>query len=193
MKSPLLLVLSLVLALILTSCQEAAEVSAENTAKPVPASQPTLGAKPGVKAKPEAIPDPIAKPDVNPDAGAAAGSDAVSDALSATAPVKASHVDAKGAKDLLDKNPAIVVIDVRTEGEFKAGHVKGGALIDVFDKEFAAKVGKLDRSKTYLVHCKVGGRSTRALATFEKLGFQQVVHMDGGFDAWKAAGLPVAK
>jgi rhodanese-related sulfurtransferase len=43
------------------------------------------------------------------------------------------------------------------------------------------------------VHCKGGYRSAVAASLLRRAGFQQVVNVTGGFDAWKAAGLPVAQ
>ena len=102
------------------------------------------------------------------------------------------HVDPDGAvRRLADTN--VVVLDVRTPDEFKAGHIRGAKLVDFRSADFAKKLGELDRSKTYLVHCASGGRSTSSLETFQKLGFKSVVHLDGGFNAWKREGKPVEK
>ena len=112
------------------------------------------------------------------------------------------HVTGADAKKVLDDNAAavkagkaaaITVIDVRTPVEYAEGHVKGSKNIDVNDKEFEAELVKLDKSKPYLVHCQAGGRSKKSLATFEKLGFKSIIHMDDGFKAWKGAGHPVEK
>ncbi|MFP6881875.1 MAG: rhodanese-like domain-containing protein [Roseibacillus sp.] len=54
-------------------------------------------------------------------------------------------------------------------------------------------MGKLDRNKAYLVHCRSGGRSTNSLGVWKKLGFKRVYHLDGGFLAWQKAKLPVEK
>jgi phage shock protein E len=43
------------------------------------------------------------------------------------------------------------------------------------------------------MHCASGGRSIRALVSFEVLGFQSVAHLDGGFQAWQRAGQPVQR
>jgi rhodanese-related sulfurtransferase len=59
--------------------------------------------------------------------------------------------------------------------------------------DFEAQLAKLDKSQPTLVHCQAGGRSSRALKTFEKLGFTQVIHLDDGFGGWQAAGKPVEK
>ncbi len=105
-------------------------------------------------------------------------------------PVK--HVKAdEAAKIIADGKTA--VIDVRTPDEFKEGHIKGAKNIDIMSKDFEAQLGKLDKTQPTLVHCQAGGRSTRALPIFEKLGFKNLIHLDDGFGGWEAAGKPVVK
>mgnify|MGYP000526448653 CR=1 FL=1 len=93
----------------------------------------------------------------------------------------------------INVNENTIVIDVRTPDEFKDGHIKTAKNIDIMSKEFAAKLGALDKTKPVLVHCQAGGRSTRALPTFEKLGFSEVYHRDGGMNDWNKASQPVVK
>lgn len=87
----------------------------------------------------------------------------------------------------------ITVIDVRTPGEFAAGHIKGAQNVDIASPEFKTNLAKLDRSGTYLVHCAAGGRSTRSLSVLKELGFKSLIHLDGGLNSWKEAGLPLEK
>ncbi|MBK8092781.1 MAG: rhodanese-like domain-containing protein [Verrucomicrobiaceae bacterium] len=108
----------------------------------------------------------------------------------AAEPVK--HVQAAEAAKLISDGK-ITVLDVRTADEFGEGHIKGAKNIDIFADDFAAQLGKLDKTKPVLVHCQSGGRSTRSLETFEQLGFKDVTHLDGGFAGWSKAGLPVEK
>lgn len=103
------------------------------------------------------------------------------------------HVDAKQAAKLLKENPKIVVLDIRTKKEFERGHIKDAKNIDFWGDDFEADIKKLPHDKTYLVHCASGGRSTQSLKVFKKLGFKSIVHMDGGFNAWKKADEPVTK
>jgi rhodanese-related sulfurtransferase len=103
-----------------------------------------------------------------------------------------SHVNGKEAGKLVAKGD-VTVVDVRTPSEFEDGHIAGATNIDYTDDKFAAELGKLDRDKTYLVHCASGRRSTSSLAKFKALGFKKVIHLDGGFKAWEAAGNPVEK
>jgi rhodanese-related sulfurtransferase len=111
--------------------------------------------------------------------------------LSATAD-EVKHVVSKDAAALIAKGD-IVVLDVRTADEFAEGHIKGAKNIDFLDSNFKAAAAKLDKSKTYLVHCQAGGRSTKSLEPLKELGIKNLIHLDDGFGGWSAAGLPVEK
>ena len=106
--------------------------------------------------------------------------------------IKVTHVHPKEAALLLGEKK-VIAIDVRTAEEFSEGHIQGAKNIDILDSKFEAGLAALDKKQPYLVHCASGGRSTRSLAVFQKLGFENVTHLDGGFQAWKAAGLPEEK
>lgn len=123
-------------------------------------------------------------------------------APASTAATEIKHADAKEAKELLDANAKaaadnkeakIIVVDVRTEDEYKEGHIAGSKNIDINRAGFEEKLAALDKTKPILVHCAAGGRSTKSLESFKKLGFKTVTHLDGGFKDWKKAGNPVEK
>ena len=109
---------------------------------------------------------------------------------SGPAPVK--HIDARNAQRLLSKTN-LVILDIRTPQEFKSFHIAGATNIDFHGPNFEQTVNSLDKSKTYLVHCASGGRSTQSLKIFQKHDFKSIYHLDGGINAWKNAGLPVQK
>lgn len=104
----------------------------------------------------------------------------------------ARHVDAEGAAKLIAEGK-VIVVDVRTREEFTEGHLKGAQNLDILEPDFEARLGKLDKTKPVLVHCQAGGRSTRSLTVFEKLGFKEVYHLDGGYGGWVESGKPVVK
>ena len=104
----------------------------------------------------------------------------------------AKHVKADEAAKII-ADGKVAVIDVRTPDEFKDGHIQGAKNIDIMSKDFEAQLAKLDKTQPTLVHCQAGGRSTRALPIFEKLGFKNLIHLDEGFGGWQAAGKPVVK
>lgn len=103
-----------------------------------------------------------------------------------------THVRAAEAEKLV-KDGKITVLDVRTPDEYKEGHIAGAKNIDFTDNSFESEAAKLDKTKTYLVHCQAGGRSTKSLEVLKKLGFQSVYHLDGGFKDWKGEGKAVEK
>ena len=103
-----------------------------------------------------------------------------------------NHVNAKEAQKLVAEKK-VVVLDVRTPEEFKEGHITGATNIDFRATDFQKRIGELDKSKTYLVHCAAGGRSTQSLPILKKEEFKSVYHLDGGFNGWKKEGLPIEK
>lgn len=86
-----------------------------------------------------------------------------------------------------------LVLDVRTEKEFKAGHIPGAVNIDVNAPDFEKQVGKLGTNKTFLVHCAAGVRSRRACGKLDAAGFQNLIDLAPGFNGWEKAGQPVTK
>ena len=90
--------------------------------------------------------------------------------------------------ETLRKDPKVVVLDVRTAEEFADGHMKGAINLDIRGGKFAETLAGLDKSKTYLVHCAVGGRSAKACGQMDGLKFEKVLNLSGGITAWEAAG-----
>ncbi len=99
-----------------------------------------------------------------------------------------TDVTAEQAAAKLKEDAKIVVVDVRTPEEFKEGHIKGAVNIDFKSEDFAEKLGKLDRKKTYLMHCRSGGRSGASFAVWKSLGFEKVLHLKSGALGWEKAG-----
>jgi rhodanese-related sulfurtransferase len=86
-----------------------------------------------------------------------------------------------------------VVLDVRTKKERQEGHIPGSVLLDFNSDNFEQELTKLDKNKTYLVHCAAGGRSARACKKMDQLGFKKVYNLEGGMGAWEKAKKPVQK
>ena len=81
-----------------------------------------------------------------------------------------------------------VILDVRTREEYENAHIKDARLMDFLADDFKVSLGKLDKTKIYLLHCRSGSRSSSAFALMKRLGFKSVYHLDGGIIAWKKAG-----
>jgi rhodanese-related sulfurtransferase len=81
------------------------------------------------------------------------------------------------------------VLDVRREPEWEAGHIAGASWWPL--DNFKVSPPEIDRNATIAVHCKGGYRSMIACSLLQRAGFQNVVNVVGGFDAWQEAKLPV--
>lgn len=80
------------------------------------------------------------------------------------------------------------VLDVRTPGEYAAGHLPNAHNINVESSTFGAEIAKLDKHATYAVYCHSGRRSAIATAQMEKAGFDRIYNLNGGMAAWIASG-----
>ena len=81
--------------------------------------------------------------------------------------------------------PNTVLLDVRTPSETKNGTIDGALEINVMSTDFKNKIQDLDKNKTYLVYCRSGRRSVKACKEMEKVGFEKLVNLKGGYKAWK--------
>ena len=105
-------------------------------------------------------------------------------------------VSPKEASALIEKNEGnsdFVILDIRTPGEYQSGHIENSIMIDFYSKTFAEEVNRLDKGKTYLIHCRSGNRSTRSMGLFKKLKFQKIYHLSSGINGWNSEGLPLVK
>src|ERR1035437_282374 len=91
------------------------------------------------------------------------------------------------------KNKNFVILDVRTPEEYIEGHLANATNIDFKATDFAEKVGKLDKSKTYLVYCHSGHRSASAVEVMKTQSFQTLYNLDGGITQWTTDKNPVVK
>lgn len=90
---------------------------------------------------------------------------------------------------------ADVLVDVREADEFSAGHLAGAVHISrgMLEFKFSANPALQARDLNILVYCKTSGRAALAAAALQEMGYLSVRSISGGFDAWAAAGKPVAK
>lgn len=102
------------------------------------------------------------------------------------------EVDATAALQLINHKNA-VVLDVREDDEYKAGHVLNSMLIPL--GKLKERVGELEQYKEQpvVVVCRSGNRSGTACAMLGKQGFTQAYNLAGGVMAWQKANLPLQK
>jgi phage shock protein E len=89
--------------------------------------------------------------------------------------------------------PGIILLDVRTPGEFAEGFIEGARLIDFQSGNFESEIASLDKNTTYAVYCRSGNRSGQAAKIMHDAGFHNVYNLDGGVIDWGNAGLPLVR
>jgi adenylyltransferase/sulfurtransferase len=98
-------------------------------------------------------------------------------------PVAATMLDMtpEELKRRLDAGEDLFVLDVREPNEYQICNL-GGHLIPLND--LPKRVGELDASREIVVHCKMGGRSAKAVDFLRQSGFGKVHNLAGGINAW---------
>ena len=86
-----------------------------------------------------------------------------------------------------------VVVDVRGEDEFRAGHVLNA--VNIPDAAIADRHKELEkaRNKPLILYCNNGGISLNTTRRLKALGFENTYCLNGGMASWRSAGLPVSK
>lgn len=97
------------------------------------------------------------------------------------------HWTPEEVRDAYDRNE-IVLIDVRAPQEYMIDRIEGALLAPI--AAFKADKMPSQEGKRIVLYCGAGGRSRRAAVAILEKGAAKIAHMDGGFGAWKKAGLP---
>jgi len=99
------------------------------------------------------------------------------------------------AHDLIEKlkyDPDFVILDLRTPEEYKKEHIENAKNLNYYSKTFKNDLNKLEKDKTYVIHCRSGGRSGKTAPIMKELGFNEVYDM-GGIIQWKEQGFETVK
>jgi rhodanese-related sulfurtransferase len=119
--------------------------------------------------------------------------------LIAEARTKVRTLTLQEAKDKLD-HPNVVFVDIRDVRELEregmipgAFHAPRGMLEFWVDPESPYYKDIFGSGKEYILYCASAWRSSLATATLKDMGLSTVCHVEGGFKAWKEAGLPVGE
>ena len=108
--------------------------------------------------------------------------------ISSAAKSKAPHISSQQLSDVLSKEEPIVLLDVRTESEYDAGHIKGAQWFPRGKLEYYIQDLVKDPDARIVLYCRTGGRSALATLTLQDMGYTNVVDLDGGFKAWVTEG-----
>jgi len=108
------------------------------------------------------------------------------------AKTRITEISPQDVTDLTTRGDALV-IDVRDPDETAAGSVEGAKNISRGTLEIEIEELAPDLSTPIICYCGGGGRSALATESLQTMGYTNVKSMAGGFKAWRAAGLPIAK
>lgn len=102
------------------------------------------------------------------------------------------EVDHVAAMQLINHKNALV-LDVREQSEYDAGHVLNSKLIPL--GKLKERLGELEkyRERPVIIICRTGNQSSSACALLGKQGFAQTYNLGGGIVAWQKANLPLEK
>ena len=93
------------------------------------------------------------------------------------------------ARAMIETNPSLVLLDVRNQSEYDAGHIRNAKLIPLW--ELATRLNELNKTDEILVYCGAGDRSINASRILASDGFLHVYNMLGGIAEWVREGYPV--
>ncbi len=103
------------------------------------------------------------------------------------------QTDIAGYKKIVDAGEAPLLIDTREDSEWAAGHAAGALHLGkgIIERDIEVKIP--DKGQTLVLYCGGGFRSALAGEAIQKMGYRNVISLDGGWRAIQAAGLPLAK
>lgn len=96
-------------------------------------------------------------------------------------------------KAMIDSGTAPLVLDVREESEWNKDHIPGAQHLGrgVLERDIEPRVP--DKTTPIILYCGGGYRSALAAESIQKMGYSQVLSMDGGYRAWNEANYPLDK
>ena len=111
-------------------------------------------------------------------------------AIATDAKARVRECTVETLKSRMDQGESIVLIDVREESEFAAGHIPGAIHVSkgVIERDIETVVP--DLSTEILLYCGGGFRSALSADNLQRMGYQNVVSVDGGWRGWTEAQYP---
>lgn len=92
-----------------------------------------------------------------------------------------------------EQGEAFVLVDVREDTEWQKAHAEGAVHLGrgVLERDVESRIP--DKSTEIVLYCGGGFRSALAAESLQKMGYRNVISMDGGFRAWADAGMPITR
>ncbi len=106
---------------------------------------------------------------------------------------RVTEIDIDGYRKLLAAGEPHILVDVREDNEWAAGHAAGAVHLGkgIIERDIEAKVP--DKSTRMVLYCGGGFRSALVADNLQKMGYTAAISLDGGWKAWQQAGMPVTR
>jgi len=104
-----------------------------------------------------------------------------------------SVIDVTAARELIAANPDVLLVDVRTPGEFAGVHIPGAVNLPLDQVEAHLERIVKDAGGRMILICRSGARAERCRRTLQTAGVHDALVLEGGMNAWIAAGGPVVR
>jgi rhodanese-related sulfurtransferase len=104
-----------------------------------------------------------------------------------------SHISGPELLQIIQQGESVTIIDVRSEGEYNAGHVPGAIHMSFWKAWFRASDLAAPRDQTLVVYCAHGPRAWIGKGAFILAGFEDIRYLDGHMSSWVKAKLPVER
>ena len=103
---------------------------------------------------------------------------------------RVKETDIAGYRQMLERGEKPLLVDVREDNEFSAGHAAGAVHMGkgVIERDIETRVP--DKNTPMVLYCGGGYRSALAADALQQMGYTQVISLDGGWRAYQASGLP---
>ncbi len=113
--------------------------------------------------------------------------------LVADAKARVKECTVEDVKRRLDAGERFTLVDVREESEYAAGHLPGAVHLSkgVIERDIETRVP--DPSAPLVLYCGGGYRSALVADNLQKMGYRNVISMDGGWRGWTEKGYPVVR
>lgn len=101
---------------------------------------------------------------------------------------KAPHISSQQLSEYLSGDESFILLDIRTEAEYQAGHIQGAQWFARGRLEYYIQDLIKDPDSKIVLYCRTGGRSALATLTLQDMGYNNVVDLNGGFKEWVSDG-----
>jgi rhodanese-related sulfurtransferase len=101
-----------------------------------------------------------------------------------TKPKTYKDINASVFEEQMKQKDNVEIVDVRSDMEYRQGHIPGSKLINMMSGNFQDRLMQLPKEKTILLYCRSGNRSGMAAQQLGEAGYDNVYNLQGGLFSW---------